>query len=151
MQHVAAAAGRHAHHAGRATTRGGVGEPRHPLGTRVLNRHHWKATTVTVYANVLKRLTRHFGAMPLGSIRPRDVAAYVAEQLDEDREDGPLGAATVNRDVGIFYDVLKTARTEELIDSNPAEGANRPRIPKRNWRILKPEEIRRVSKAFTDD
>jgi integrase len=46
---------------------------------------------------------------------------------------------------------MKTAVKEELIDSNPAEGADRPRIPKRNWRILKPEEIRRVSKAFTDD
>jgi len=45
----------------------------------------------------------------------------------------------------------KTAKTEELIDSNPVEGANRPRIPKRHWRILKPAEIRRVSKAFTDE
>jgi integrase len=106
---------------------------------------HWKPTTYTVYAYVLKRLTLHFGPMQLGAIRPRDVAAYVAEQSRV------LGAATVNRDVGIFYDVLKTAVREELIDSNPAEGAKRPRIPKRNWRILKPEEIRRVAKAFTDE
>jgi integrase len=106
---------------------------------------HWKPTTVTVYANVLKRLTRHFGAMQLGTIRPRDVAAYVSEQAKA------LGAATVNRDVGILYDVMKTAVKEELIDSNPADGADRPRIPKRQWRILKPEEIRRVAKAFTDD
>jgi integrase len=57
----------------------------------------------------------------------------------------------VSRDVGILYDVMKTAKTEELIDSNPVEGANRPRIPKRDWRILKPDEIRRLAKAFTDE
>jgi integrase len=106
---------------------------------------HWKPTTYTVYLNVLKRLTLHFGTMQLGTIRPRDVAAYVSEQSQA------LGAATVNRDVGVLYDVMKTAKKEELIDSNPVEGADRPRIPKRQWRILKPEEIRRVSKAFTDD
>jgi integrase len=103
------------------------------------------ASTVDVYRYVLARLTEHFGPMKLGEIRPRDVAAYVEEQSKE------LGAATVNRDVGVLYDVLKTAKTEELIDSNPVEGANRPRIPKRNWRILKPDEIRRVAKAFTDE
>jgi integrase len=105
---------------------------------------HWKLSTVDVYRYVLARLTTHFGSMKLGEIRPRDVAAYVEEQSKL------LGAATVNRDVGVLYDVMKTAKTEELIDSNPVEGANRPRIPKRNWRILKPEEIRRVANAFTD-
>jgi integrase len=106
---------------------------------------HWKTTTVVTYENVLERLTAHFGPKRLGEIRPRDVAAYVAEQSQK------LGAATVNRDVGVLYDVMKTAKKEELIDSNPVEGADRPRIPKRNWRILKPVEIRRVAKAFTDD
>jgi len=65
---------------------------------------------------VLARLTEHFGAMKLGEIRPRDVAAYVEEQSKK------LGAATVNRDIGVLYDVMKTAKTEELIGSNPAEG-----------------------------
>jgi integrase len=106
---------------------------------------HWKPTTHDVYVNVLKRLTREFGATRLGAIRPRDVAAYVSEQSKA------LSAATVNRDVGILYDVMKTAKREELIDSNPVEGANRPRIPKRKWRILKPDEIRRVAKAFKDE
>jgi integrase len=102
----------------------------------------WQATTTEVYENVLKRLIASFGKMQLGAIRPRDVAAYVAEQK--------LAAATVNRDVGILYDVMKTAKTEELIGSNPVEGANRPRVPDTDWRILKPDEVRRVAKAFTD-
>jgi integrase len=104
----------------------------------------WKATTTEVYENVLKRLTASFGSMQLAAIRPRNVAEYVAEQSQL------LGAATVNRDVGILYDVFKTAKTEELVDSNPVEGAARPRVPDTDWRILQPEEVRRVAKAFKD-
>src|SRR2546429_1015640 len=113
---------------------------------------HWKLSTINVYRYVLARLTAHFGSMKLAEIRLRDVADYVAHQSKpRNKGGGGLGAATVNRDVGILYDVMKTAKTEELIDSNPVEGANRPRIPKRRWRILKPDEIRRVAKAFEDD
>jgi len=82
--------------------------------------------------------------MQLAAIRPRHVAAYIAEQTRK------LGAATVNRDVSILHDVLKTAKREELIESNPAEGAERPKVPRRRWRILKPVEIGRVAKAFND-
>ncbi len=105
---------------------------------------HWKPATVTIYANVLKRLTSQFGSMRLGEIRPRDVAAYVAEQSKV------LSAATVGRDVGVLYDVFKTALREELVGSNPVENANRPRIEETEWRILQPDEIRRVAQAFKD-
>jgi hypothetical protein len=67
--------------------------------------------------------------MRLGEIRSRDVAAYVAEQSKA------LGGATVGRDVGLLYDVMRTAKKEELIDSNPAEDADRPRIEDTEWRI----------------
>jgi len=61
--------------------------------------------------------------MQLAAIRPRDVAAYVAEQSKRVEDGGAgLGAATVNRDVGVLYDVMKTAKREELIDSNPSRG-----------------------------
>lgn len=106
---------------------------------------HWKPATISAYGHTLKRLTAQFGPMKLGEIRPRDVAPYVSDVSKR------LAPASVNFDVGVLYDVMKTAKKEELIDSNPAEGADRPRIPKRTWRILKPEEIRRVAKAFTDE
>jgi integrase len=104
----------------------------------------WQATTAQVYENVLKRLTGAFGPMRLEEVRPRHVADYVAEQSRL------LGAATVCRDVGVLYDVFKTAKREELVDSNPVEGAARPRVPDTDWRILQPDEVRRVAKAFTD-
>ena len=42
-------------------------------------------------------------AMPLDAIRPRHVAAYIANHM------GPYSAATVSRDVSILHDVLATA------------------------------------------
>jgi integrase len=104
----------------------------------------WQATTATVYENVLKRLTGAFGSMKLAEVRPRHVSAYIAEQSRL------LGASTVNRDVGVLYDVFKTAKRDELVDSNPVEAADRPRVPDTDWRILQPAEVRSVAKAFTD-
>ena len=40
---------------------------------------------------------------------------------------------------------------EELVESNPATGAERPKLPRRRWRILEPVEVARVAKAFTDE
>ena len=39
----------------------------------------------------------------------------------------------------------------ELVESNPAEGAERPKAAPRRWRILEPTEVARVAKAFTDE
>ena len=41
-------------------------------------RRRWKPRTVVAYENALERLKPFFGPLRLGSIRPRDVAAYVA-------------------------------------------------------------------------
>jgi integrase len=93
---------------------------------------------------VKARLVEHFGPMPLGTVRPRDVAEYVsAKALD-------LGAATVSRDLSILHSIFAMAKREELVEANPAERAERPKLPRRNWRILEPAEVARVAKAFTD-
>ena len=42
-------------------------------------RRQWKPATVRAYRFVRERLVDHFGPMPLGAIRPRHVAAFVAE------------------------------------------------------------------------
>ena len=51
----------------------------------------------------------------------------------------------------ILHAIFKTAKREELVESNPAERAERPKLPKRRWRILEPVEVARVAKAFTDE
>jgi integrase len=51
----------------------------------------------------------------------------------------------------VLHDVFKTARAEELVESNPVDGVERPKLPRRRWRILEPVEVARVLKAFTDE
>lgn len=107
-------------------------------------RRAWKPKTVKAYRNALDRLDESFGTLPLASIRPRDIAVHVKDALAD------YAPATVNLDVTVLHDVLTTAKREELIDSNPAEGVERPKIPRRKWRILEPAEVGRVLRAFTD-
>ncbi len=59
--------------------------------------------------------------------------------------------ATVGRDVSVLHAIFRSAQREELIESNPAAGAERPKVKRRRWRILQPVEVPRVAKAFTDD
>jgi integrase len=108
-------------------------------------RRSWRPRTVIQYRSIAKRLGEHFGPYPLASIRPRHVAEYVAKQAKT------YEAATVSRDLSLLHDVFKTAKREELVESNPVEGAEHPKLGRRNWRILEPVEVARVLKAFTDD
>jgi integrase len=108
-------------------------------------RRRWANRTVIQYRSILKRLGEHFGPIPLAAIRPRHVSEYVA------RQSGSYEASTVSRDLSVLHDVLATAMREELIDSNPATGAEHPKLARRRWRILEPAEVARVFKAFTDE
>ena len=106
-------------------------------------RRGWKGTTVAEYRSVRRRLVARFGAMPLAAIRPRDVAAFVA--------DHEHGAATISRDVSLLHAIFATAQREELVEANPAARAERPKLPPFRPQILEPVEVARVAKAFTDE
>lgn len=109
-------------------------------------RRDWKPLTVRAYRATLGHLKAHFGPTRLGSIRPRDVAGYTREALAK-------GAAprSVNRHLNVLSDVMKTAKAEELVESNPVEGAERPKARRRRWRILEPVEVSRVLREFADE
>jgi integrase len=95
--------------------------------------------------------------MALDSIRPRDVAGYTRAALSGDVlqwPDGsprPASAKTVQLHLNVLHDPFKSARAEELVESNPVEGAERPKIGPRRWRILEPVEIRSVASKFGDE
>jgi len=108
-------------------------------------RRRWRPRTAIQYRSIAKRLKKEFGHMPLATIRPRHVAAYIAKQT------GDYEASTVSRDIDLLHDVFKTAKREELVPANPVEGAERPRLARRRWRILSATEITRVKSAFTDE
>jgi integrase len=106
-------------------------------------RRRWKPSTVLQYRSLQRRLIEHFGHYQLGAIRPRHIAEYVARQRVD------LGPS-VARDLALLHAIFKTAVREELVESNPAAGAEYPKSPRRRWRILEPVEVSRVFKAFTD-
>jgi integrase len=111
----------------------------------------WRPGTLYVYRNVVRHLDDYFGSTRLASIRPRDVAGYVNHHLTEPhtRLRRPMTAKTIELHLSILSDIFKSAIRDELIDHNPAATVERPKVRRRRWRILEPEEARRVSKAFT--
>lgn len=108
-------------------------------------RRGWKPATVRNYRLSLNRLEEPFGKMPLGAIRPRDIAAFVSSSLDD------LSPSSVGLDICVLQNVFKAAVRDELVESNPVQYVERPKIPRRRWRILEPVEVRRVLAAFTDE
>lgn len=88
-------------------------------------RRGWKPRTVSAYRNALKHLGETFGPMRLGSIRPRDVSAYREQALGK-----RFSPATVGLHLTVLHDVFQGALAEELVQSNPVSGVERPRIPK---------------------
>jgi integrase len=80
----------------------------------------------------------------VATIRPLDVAAYVDDRLRT------FSAKTVNVHLNLLHDVLKGAIADELIQSNPVAGVERPKVKRNRWRILQPAEVPAVSKAFSD-
>ena len=110
------------------------------------SRRDWKPRTTIAYKMVAERLIDEFGRKRLSELRPKDVAAYIARRTKEG-----AAPATVNRDVSILHDILKVAVREEMIETNPANGAERPRVRQKRWRILKPTEVALVARSFDDD
>ena len=83
-----------------------------------------------------------FGPMRLAAVRPTHVAKYVAGST--------LGASSVSRDLAVLHAIFDSAEREELVQSNPAKRVERPKLPRRRWRLLKPAEVPAVAAAFTD-
>lgn len=108
-------------------------------------RRRWARRTRTQYRSIVKRLTAFIGPMALGAVRPRHVAQYVAHQ------GRTYEASTVSRDLSVLHDIFATALREEVVESNPVDGAEHPKLARRKWRILQPAEVTRVLHAFNDE
>jgi hypothetical protein len=53
-------------------------------------------------------------------------------------------------EINLLHDVLGRAVAEELVQSNPVIGSERPKAKPLKRRILEPDEVRRVAAPFTD-
>jgi integrase len=54
----------------------------------------------------------------------------------------------VNRHLNLLHQLLAAALKEGLVRSNPVALVDRPREPRKRWRILTPAEVARVERAF---
>jgi len=106
----------------------------------------WQPSTVIAYGSVRRRLVDAFGSKRLDAVRPRDVADYIASLTRHG-----YGAAIVRRDHAVMHSVLRSAKAAELVDSNPCEGAELPRLPEFKPWILEPDEVRSILGAFKDE
>ena len=106
-------------------------------------RQQWKPRTESAYLRSLVRL-ESFNKMKIGDVKQRHVAQFIEKHSKE------YAGKTVNFDVSVLYAVFEYAKAHEMVDSNPAARAPRPKNGKKKWRILTPEEIQAVDKAFDD-
>jgi integrase len=108
-------------------------------------RRGWKPKTAQTHRHRLVHLIDYFGNARLGKIHPGDITAYIGQALDQ------RSARTGIAEVNLLHDVLGHAVVEELIQANPVTGVERPKAKPSRWRILEPDEVRRVASAFTDE
>ena len=114
----------------------------------------WRPNTVSVYRNAIEaHLVPAFGHHRLGELRTRDIGAWIADVMEKPhgRFHRPLSGKFVNVPLNVACSIYNAASADELVDANPFLNVRRPRVQRRKWRILEPNEIGRVLGAFTDD
>jgi integrase len=108
-------------------------------------RRDWRWRTIKAYDRSVYRLTRHFKRFKVEDINAVHVQNFIAFAS---RKYAPK---TVNLDLNVLHAIFDMAYVEGRVEKNPVDHAPRPKVPRKKWRILKPEEIQRVERAFTDD
>jgi integrase len=103
-----------------------------------------KRSTREGYNGIVEgHLIPEFGRTLLGAIDVAQLDRYLAKK----RKEG-LAPRTLNRHLNLLHALFKSAQGRGLARSNPVAAVERPREPRRRWRILAPAEIIRVARAF---
>ncbi len=105
-----------------------------------------KRSTRDSYETIVERhLVPAFGVLRLEAITVGKIEGYVAGKRRDE-----LAPRTINRTLNLLHLILEAARKRGLLRSNPVADVDRPREPRRRWRILSPFEIGRVDRAFRE-
>ncbi|MBA2526851.1 MAG: site-specific integrase, partial [Pyrinomonadaceae bacterium] len=105
-----------------------------------------KRSTIEGYRLIIeKHLVPAFGSAKLDSIDGQALDAYLVTK----RREG-LAPRTLNRHLNLLSAILKAAERRSLIRANPVPSVDRPREPRRRWRILSPAEVGSVERAFEE-
>ena len=103
-----------------------------------------KMSTKTLYASLTRShiLGSDLGTMPLRSVKPRHVEAWVTGL----RSKG-LRPSTVRQIYTVLRAILDTAVRDDLLARNPAAALTRPKVEKREAAYLVPDQIRTLLAA----
>jgi integrase len=105
-----------------------------------------KRSTREGYESIVENhLTPAFGRLQLAAVDVGKLDAYVARK----RREG-LAPRTINRHLNLAHALFQAAEGRGLVRSNPVGAVERPREPRRRWRILTPVEIGRIERAFAE-
>jgi integrase len=103
-----------------------------------------KRSTKEGYRSIIERhLAPAFGHLKLGAIGAAHVERYVAGK----RRAG-LAPRTLNRHINLMNELIVSAVKYGHVQKNPVPLVERPREPRRRWRILSPAEVGLVERAF---
>src|SRR5436190_19800560 len=103
-----------------------------------------KRSTREGYESIVeKHLIPELGRVQLAAIDARALDRYLAHKQ-------ALAPRTRNRHLNLLHSLFKAAEGRGLVRSNPVSAVERPREPRRRWRILSPAEVGAVKRAFAE-
>src|SRR5439155_18807237 len=104
-----------------------------------------KRSTTEGYTSIIEgHLIPELGRLQLVAINAGELDRYLARKRKQ-----KLAPRTLNRHLNLLHSLFKAAEGRGLVRSNPVSAVERPREPRRRWRILSPAEIGAVERAFT--
>lgn len=107
-----------------------------------------KPATIALYTSLANR---HVSANPIGSKRLRDVKPSVLEAYFLELKARGLAASTRRNIYAVLSDIFKIARRDHLIDRNPLESIQRPKVETKEAVFLEPDEVRALLAAAHPD
>jgi integrase len=105
-----------------------------------------KRSTREGYKSIVEvHLIPALGGQWLDAIDVDELERYLATK----RRQG-YAPRTLNRHLNLLHELFKGAAKRGLVRSNPVRDVDRPKEPRKHWRILSPVEIGAVERAFEE-
>jgi integrase len=105
-----------------------------------------KRSTGQGYKQIIEpHLIPAFGSVKLDALDAERIEQYVAK-----KQKVGYAPRTLNRHLNLLNALMSSALRRGLIRSNPVPLVDRPREPRRRWRILSPAEVGKVERAFEE-
>jgi integrase len=91
-----------------------------------------------------RHLSAFFGPFELAAIEPADVDQYIATKTET------LAAKTINNHLSLLHEMFKVAKRWRLVQANPVEDVDLPRVEQREMSVLSEAEIAGLLAAYRE-